>query len=174
VLAWLLRTCASKHRCAAVARTPANTGSDWRKSIREQTLSRLISSDITREEPRLLILLALADSDLHGLGIARGVQRLSKGRTRLWPASRARRRNRLDGLSRQDYEVASQTARGRRVVNGYRSLLHLVLRHLRDKHAADMEALFRQRLAEARERGRVAAFLPRLHAARDVATAFPH
>src|SRR5262245_58541226 len=32
-----------------------------------------------------LILLALADSDLHGLGIARAVQELSNGRTRLWP-----------------------------------------------------------------------------------------
>jgi DNA-binding PadR family transcriptional regulator len=29
----------------------------------------------------------LADSDLHGLGIARAVQELSGGRTRLWPAS---------------------------------------------------------------------------------------
>jgi DNA-binding PadR family transcriptional regulator len=34
-----------------------------------------------------LILLALAASDLHGLGIARAVQQLSEGRTRLWPAS---------------------------------------------------------------------------------------
>ena len=34
-----------------------------------------------------LILLALADSDLHGLAIARAVQELSDGRTRLWPAS---------------------------------------------------------------------------------------
>ena len=34
-----------------------------------------------------LILLALADSNLHGLGIARAVQELSDGRTRLWPAS---------------------------------------------------------------------------------------
>ena len=34
-----------------------------------------------------LVLLALADSDLHGLGIARAVQELSDGRTRLWPAS---------------------------------------------------------------------------------------
>lgn len=34
-----------------------------------------------------LILLALADSDLHGLGIARSVQDLSDGRTKLWPAS---------------------------------------------------------------------------------------
>ena len=34
-----------------------------------------------------LILLALADSDLHGLGIARAVQDLSDGQTRLWPAA---------------------------------------------------------------------------------------
>ena len=34
-----------------------------------------------------LILLALADADLHGLGIARAVQELSEGQTRLWPAS---------------------------------------------------------------------------------------
>jgi DNA-binding PadR family transcriptional regulator len=34
-----------------------------------------------------LILLALTDSNLHGLGIARAVQELSDGRTRLWPAS---------------------------------------------------------------------------------------
>jgi DNA-binding PadR family transcriptional regulator len=34
-----------------------------------------------------LILLALADSDLHGLGIARAVEELSDGQTRLWPAS---------------------------------------------------------------------------------------
>ena len=34
-----------------------------------------------------LILLALADSDLHGLGVARAVQELSDGRTRLWPAA---------------------------------------------------------------------------------------
>ena len=34
-----------------------------------------------------LILLALAESDLHGLGVARAVQDLSDGQTRLWPAS---------------------------------------------------------------------------------------
>ena len=34
-----------------------------------------------------LILLALADADLHGLGIARAVQELSDGQTRLWPAA---------------------------------------------------------------------------------------
>jgi DNA-binding PadR family transcriptional regulator len=34
-----------------------------------------------------LILLALADADLHGLAIARAVQELSDGQTRLWPAA---------------------------------------------------------------------------------------
>jgi DNA-binding PadR family transcriptional regulator len=34
-----------------------------------------------------LILLALAEDDLHGLGIARAVQELSDGRTKLWPVS---------------------------------------------------------------------------------------
>jgi len=34
-----------------------------------------------------LILLALAEGDRHGLGIARAVQELSDGRTRLWPAA---------------------------------------------------------------------------------------
>ena len=34
-----------------------------------------------------LILLALAEGDLHGLGIARAVQELSDGRTKLWPVS---------------------------------------------------------------------------------------
>jgi DNA-binding PadR family transcriptional regulator len=32
-----------------------------------------------------LILLALADADLHGLAVARAVQDLSEGQTRLWP-----------------------------------------------------------------------------------------
>ncbi len=34
-----------------------------------------------------LILLALAETDLHGLAIARAVQDLSDGQTRLWPVS---------------------------------------------------------------------------------------
>ena len=58
-------------------------------------------------------------------------------------------------------------------MNGYRRLLRLAPRRLRIKYATDMEALFRQRLAEARERGRVAVLIVWLHAARDVATAFP-
>jgi len=58
-------------------------------------------------------------------------------------------------------------------MNGYRLLLRLAPRSLRNKHAPGMEALFRQRLAEARERGRVAGLIVWLHAARDAATAFP-
>lgn len=34
-----------------------------------------------------LILLALADNDSHGLGIARAVEELTDGQTRLWPAA---------------------------------------------------------------------------------------
>jgi DNA-binding PadR family transcriptional regulator len=34
-----------------------------------------------------LILLALADGDRHGLGIARAVDELSEGQTRLWPVT---------------------------------------------------------------------------------------
>jgi DNA-binding PadR family transcriptional regulator len=34
-----------------------------------------------------LILLALAEQDLHGLGIARAVDELTDGQTRLWPAA---------------------------------------------------------------------------------------
>jgi predicted permease len=58
-------------------------------------------------------------------------------------------------------------------VNGYQLLLRLAPRRLRDKHAAEMEVLFRQRLAEARVHGRAAAVIVWLHAARDVAAAFP-
>jgi putative ABC transport system permease protein len=58
-------------------------------------------------------------------------------------------------------------------VNGYRLLLHLAPRHLRDRHAAAMEALFRQRLDESRSRGPLAVWLVWLHAARDLFFAFP-
>jgi predicted permease len=58
-------------------------------------------------------------------------------------------------------------------VTGYRLLLRLAPRHLRAKHAAGMEALFRQRLDEARTRGRGAATLVWLHAVRDLLTAYP-
>jgi len=58
-------------------------------------------------------------------------------------------------------------------VNGYRWLLRLAPGHLRKKYAADMEMLFRQRLAEARARGRLAALIVWLRAAGDAATAYP-
>ena len=58
-------------------------------------------------------------------------------------------------------------------MNGYRLLLRLAPRHLRDRHAVDMEALFRQQLDEARTRGRHATVLVWLHATRDVLTAHP-
>ena len=58
-------------------------------------------------------------------------------------------------------------------MNGYRLLLRVAPRHLRDRHAAGMETLFRQRLDEARARGRIAACLVWLHATRDVLTAHP-
>jgi DNA-binding PadR family transcriptional regulator len=50
------------------------------------TDSSVIPSDTTQMKTRdYLILLSLADADLHGLGIARAVQELSDGETRLWP-----------------------------------------------------------------------------------------
>jgi predicted permease len=58
-------------------------------------------------------------------------------------------------------------------VNGYRLLLRVVPRRLRERHAVEMEAIFRDRLAEARTRGRAAAAVVWLHAARDVAAAIP-
>ena len=58
-------------------------------------------------------------------------------------------------------------------MNGYRVLLRLAPRHLRDRHAAGMEALFKQRLDESRARGRVAVFLVWLQAARAVLAAHP-
>ena len=58
-------------------------------------------------------------------------------------------------------------------MNGYRVLLRLAPRHVRVQHAAEMEALFRERLAEARHRGRIAVSIAWLHAAHDVAMAFP-
>jgi predicted permease len=58
-------------------------------------------------------------------------------------------------------------------VNAYRLLLRLAPRHLRDRHAAGMEAVFRHQLADARTRGRAAVAAVWLHAARDVLMAFP-
>ena len=59
-------------------------------------------------------------------------------------------------------------------MNAYRLLLRLAPRHLRDRHAVDMEALFRQQLEEAKPRGRHATMLVWLHAARDIVTAHPY
>jgi DNA-binding PadR family transcriptional regulator len=56
----------------------------WAASKLFQLLYRLIQHVKNRI---YLILLALADADLHGLAIARAVQELSDGATRLWPVS---------------------------------------------------------------------------------------
>jgi predicted permease len=58
-------------------------------------------------------------------------------------------------------------------MNGYRLLLRLAPRPLREKHASEMEALFRHRLAEARARGRTASALVWLGAAVDILGATP-
>jgi predicted permease len=58
-------------------------------------------------------------------------------------------------------------------VNGYHLLLQFAPRHLRNRHAAGMEALFRQQLGDARSRGRAAMALVWLHAAGDVFAAHP-
>jgi predicted permease len=58
-------------------------------------------------------------------------------------------------------------------VNGYRLLLRLAPRRLRLKHGAEMEALFRDRLAGARARGRAAVAAVWLRAALDLLPAVP-
>ena len=58
-------------------------------------------------------------------------------------------------------------------MNGYRLLLRLAPRRLRDKHGAEMEAVFRDRLSEARARGPIAAALAWIHATRDIVHAIP-
>ena len=58
-------------------------------------------------------------------------------------------------------------------MNGYRLLLRLAPRQLRDRHATGMEALFRQRLEDARARGPLAVAAVWLHAVRDLITAHP-
>jgi predicted permease len=58
-------------------------------------------------------------------------------------------------------------------VNGYRLLLRFAPSRLRRKHAAGMEAVFRDRLAEARPRGRIAVAITWLHAIVDVLRAIP-
>ncbi len=54
-------------------------------------------------------------------------------------------------------------------MNLYRLLLKLAPRRLRDRHAADMEAVFRDHLAAARQQGRLAAAVVWFHAIRDIA-----
>ena len=58
-------------------------------------------------------------------------------------------------------------------MNGYRLLLRLAPSRLRRKHAGEMEAVFRERLAEARRRGRIAVAMTWLHAARDIVASVP-
>jgi putative ABC transport system permease protein len=58
-------------------------------------------------------------------------------------------------------------------VNGYRLVLRLVPRRLRDKHGAEMEAMFREQLADARGRGMIAVAAAWCHALADVAGAIP-
>ena len=58
-------------------------------------------------------------------------------------------------------------------MNGYRLLLRLAPSQLRRKHAGEMEAVFRERLAEARRRGRTAVAMTWLHAARDIVASVP-
>lgn len=58
-------------------------------------------------------------------------------------------------------------------MNGYRLLLRLAPRRLRERHARDMEAVFRDHLAAARRRGRFAAGVVWCHAARDIVASIP-
>jgi predicted permease len=58
-------------------------------------------------------------------------------------------------------------------VNGYRFLLRLAPRRLREKHAAEMEAMFRERLAEARRRNAIAAAAVWCRALTDIVCSIP-
>jgi len=58
-------------------------------------------------------------------------------------------------------------------VNGYRVLLKLAPRSLRERHAAGMESVFRDHLAAARRRGRIAVALVWLHALGDLGGSIP-
>ena len=58
-------------------------------------------------------------------------------------------------------------------MNAYRLLLRLAPRRFRETHRAEMEALFRHRLTEARSRGRTAAAMVWLYAALDILRATP-
>ena len=58
-------------------------------------------------------------------------------------------------------------------MKAYRLLLRLAPRNLREKHGAEMEALFRERLAEARRRGIIARIAVWHHAIADIAGSIP-
>ena len=58
-------------------------------------------------------------------------------------------------------------------MNAYRVLLRLVPRRLRDKHGREMEAVFRHRVAEARQRGRVAMIVTWIIGALDIFSSIP-
>jgi len=59
-------------------------------------------------------------------------------------------------------------------VNGYRLLLRLTPRRLRERHGREMEALFRDRLADAKQRGRLAAGAAWCGAIGDVLRSIPN
>jgi putative ABC transport system permease protein len=58
-------------------------------------------------------------------------------------------------------------------VNGYRLLLRLAPRRLREKHGGEMEAMFRHRLVEAHRRGAIAVAGAWYHALADITASIP-
>ncbi|HYE85488.1 MAG TPA: ABC transporter permease [Vicinamibacterales bacterium] len=64
-------------------------------------------------------------------------------------------------------------APARHDAGGYRLLLRLAPRRLRERHGREMEAVFCDHLARARHRGRVAAAVVWCHAAADIASSIP-
>ena len=59
-------------------------------------------------------------------------------------------------------------------MSAYRLLLRLAPPRLREKHGAEMEAMFRHRLAEAHRRGGLAAVGVWYHAITDITASIPH
>lgn len=59
-------------------------------------------------------------------------------------------------------------------MNGYRVLLRLAPRRLRARHGAEMEALFRSRLADARAHGLLAPAAIWIQALGDILVSMPH
>ena len=59
-------------------------------------------------------------------------------------------------------------------MNLYRLLLRLAPRRLREKHGAEMEALFREQLAQAGGRGALAIGVAWCHAILDITISIPH